>query len=171
MISFRAKSWLSPKQILKAVKQASIRPKEECALMVERVAKESMKEGGRVPYVRKPKGARGKTIKRGLPSRPGTPPHVQTGILKGSIRTAQLDLASLGEVFIVGPSSPPASYGAVHEFGGRHHPPRPFMWPALVRVAPQYPGLFKNLPLARTPAGRGLERAVKTWERRHGGRF
>ena len=161
---------MNVKAVVKAVKQASIQAKRKFALEVEREAKTSM-EGGkqRVVTVRAAKtaastGRKAKKTTISVPSAPGSPPNVQTGIGRGSITSAPL----MGGLFyIVGPSSPPAPYMAAHEFGGRFHPPRPFMRPALIKMAPSYAGMFRRLPLSVTQAGRRLEREAKSWRSRN----
>jgi len=136
----RCTSWLDVKGVLRAVKQESIDPLQKAALMVEREAKRSMKAGGKF------KSASGEMV--GIPSAPGSPPHVQSGNLRASITHAMTVLAT----WIVGPTAV-AWYGQIHEFGGHYggkwFPPRPFMWPALLKVAPLFPALFRNLPLSR----------------------
>jgi len=57
-----------------------------------------------------------------IPSPPGTPPNEQSGKLKRSIRVGKY-----GEDYYIGTDLP---YGLVHEYGGRHHPPRPYLRPA-----------------------------------------
>jgi hypothetical protein len=172
----KAVTWLDVKAIRKAVREASINPKMLMALEIEREAKQSM-EGGRIKVAnetfdsfyrktgRRRDLARAKELR--VPSKPGTPPNVQTGVGRGSIKHAWLHL---DQTAIVGPSSPPASYMSVHEFGGRFHPPRPFMRPAMLKVIPRYPKLYKNLPLSKTKAGRKLQREQKTWMKKHGGK-
>ncbi len=96
------------------------------------------------------KGARKAGQKRGPPSAPGTPPHAQSSDLHGSI-----DSAPYRRGYIIGPRSK-AWYGRIHEFGGRRHPKRPFMRPALRNMKRKYAKLWKSLPLARTQAGRRL---------------
>jgi len=107
--------------------------------MVEREAKMSMKAGGALGRI----GPRGGYIRE--PSAPGTPPHVQLGALRASITHATTHRGETNApVEIVGPT---AKYGAVHEFGSRTHPKRPFMRPALQRIAPQIKRLFARMKL------------------------
>ena len=164
MIKFKSETWLNASDLRKAVAEATIEPTRLCAISVEREAKASMKQGGKIAR------ADGKGyLTEGQPSAPGTPPHVQHGTLRGSIRYEPIEGAR-GTYYIVGPTSPPAWYGVVHEFGGRFHPPRPFMRPALARVAPRFPMVFRDLPIAETPSGKKMERAVKAWQKRWQGR-
>ena len=72
-------------------------------------------------------------------STPPKPPHTRTGALKNSV---QYELKNEGFTAIIGPS---ISYGKVHEFGGRNHPARPFMRPALRSVRFKFPELFRGL--------------------------
>lgn len=57
------------------------------------------------------------------PSPPGTPPHNDTGHLKGNIKVSQ-PRPDVGRV------TSHARYSAVHEFGSSTHPARPFLRPA-----------------------------------------
>lgn len=166
MIRVRSRTWLDVDGVRRAVAEASIDPLEQCALVVEREAKILTSKGGKITLVGHSPRRGAKTLKRGAPSRPGTPPHRQSGVLSGSISYSR----TIRKTYVVGPTSPPASYGAIHEFGGRHHPPRPFMWPALVRSLPRFPGKFRRLPLRQTRAGRKTERDVARWQKRWGGR-
>lgn len=135
----------NPRLVVQAVAQAKGDPEMKAGLLVEREAKLSMHKGGRF------EGPRGGKMR--IPSEPGDPPNVQTGNLRGSITTArENDL--FGRV-IVGPTRA-AWYGRLHEHGGRHHPKRPFMRPALVEVRQKFPALFLGLKLAKTPAGQKL---------------
>jgi len=109
--------------VLRKVAQAALDPLMECGLLVEREAKRSMRSGG------------GKTHE---PSPPGTPPHVQTGALRSSVATAPVGLKTV----IVGSIE---WYGRVHEYGGRFHPKRPFMRPALLRVMSKFASKFRGL--------------------------
>ena len=97
---------------------------------------------------------RGRTRRRGFPSKPGTPPHSQTGTLKKSI-IAEED-RNTGNVQ-VGPSGP-GWYGRLHEFGLGKHPERPFMVPALEKERRRLPEGFKDMKIARTKAGRKMNR-------------
>lgn len=124
MVTMRPTTWLDAKGLRKAVEKASVDPLAKAALLVEREAKESMQTGG---------GRAGK------PSPSGTPPNVQTGNLRASIRNARLPNGN----YVVGPTLT-APYGKFHEFGTRHHPPRPFMRPALLKVRTKFPAFFKG---------------------------
>ena len=120
-------------KVLFSVKTASVEAFDKCALLVELVAKLSMKKGGARGRV----GPRGGYIRQ--PSAPGTPPNVQRGALRASIAWARD-----GNTWVVGPTE---KYGAVHEFGSRTHPRRPFMNPALNRAKSRFARFFKDLPL------------------------
>jgi len=142
--------WNGP-QVVKAVQQALTLGGRASALgragaAVESTAKRSMRTGGRTIG---PRGGQ-----KQIPSSPGSPPHVQTGNLRGSITWA---FAKMGLSVIVGPSKG-AAYGRIHEYGGAKHPPRPFMRPALRKARNRYAKFFRNLPLARTRAGAKLRR-------------
>lgn len=136
LLRTRVKFNFDVKGVRKAVEQAGEKPIGQAALMVERKAKEILNVGGGVDR---------------LPSKPGEPPHKQTGNLQNSIMTARVTR----RLYIVGPTLN-AFYGRVLEFGGRLIAARPFMFPALKAVKPRISKLWKNLPLSRTSAGRQL---------------
>ena len=157
-VKLKCHTWMDSDQVAKVVEQATIGPKKQAALLVEAEAKRSMISGGK----RRMKNKKGKTVVREEPSEPGQPPHSQSGVGSASIKTAT---DNEGTTYVVGPQSPPASYMAIHEFGGRYHPPRPFMRPALMRVLPKFPSLFGNLELNKQRAAKTLERDLKKWQR------
>ncbi len=125
-------TWMNTKAVKAAVKKASIEPLRKAALLVEREAKQSMKKGGRTT------GVRGGKVK--APSEPGTPPHVQTGNLRASIKVAPTNRGT----FLVGPTKQ-AWYGRLHEFGSKIHEQRAFMRPALLKIMKAFPKLFKGI--------------------------
>ena len=133
------------REVLQSVYQACMAPKGPLArgaAAVEGDAKTSMRTGGR--------DESGKTVAH---SAAEEPPFVQSGNLRASI-THSPD-PKLNPTYIVGPTME-ASYGAVHEFGGRFHEPRPFMRPALRRTRRRLKQLFRKIKLALTVAGRKL---------------
>lgn len=80
------------------------------------------------------------------PSRPGQPPHTHTGRLPRSILYA---VDRRGHRAVIGASAVLAGeMAARHEYGGtyrrRHYPPRPFMRPALLRLAGRLPQFWAN---------------------------
>ncbi len=121
--------WLDGEGLARAVRKAKIEPLQKAALLLEREVKTSMSTGG---------GSE-KT-----PSAPGAVPHVQTGNLRASISSAQLNK----DTFVVGPTKS-AAYGKFLEFGTSRMAPRPFMFPALLKVIPKFPKFFKNLNLKK----------------------
>lgn len=121
--------------VMRRVKPSVKSPLMKCALLVGNQAKRSMKKGGRPAKARGPRGGRA----RGTPSAPGTPPHVQRGNLRASITEAMVNPT----LAIVGPTLE-AWYGKIHEFGGRHHPKRPFMRPALLSEKSKFAAQFKD---------------------------
>lgn len=160
-ITFKGKAWLDRKGVMDAVQEAKIQPIKKAALLVETEMKRSMKSGGG---------------KDGTPSPEGSPPHVQTGTLRGSIRSAPTPEGT----YLVGCSGE-GWYGRVHEFGtiiqvtakmraflhtkGIHLPAskevvripeRPFARPALQTVKDKFAKLFTDIELAKTRAGRRL---------------
>lgn len=121
--------WLDGKGLAKAVSKAKIPALEKAALLLEREVKTSMSTGGGSERT---------------PSQPGGIPHVQTGNLRASISSAQLN----ADTFVVGPTKS-AAYGKYLEFGTGRMNPRPFMFPALLKVIPKFPKLFENLDLKK----------------------
>lgn len=143
---YKVRVALDAKGVKSAVVEASEKGLMMAGALVEREAKLSMRQGGK----QKGKGPLGGKL-RGIPSEPGTPPHVQTGNLRASITHA---LASAG--IVIAGTTPAAWYGKIHEHGGRNHPRRPFMRPALIAASPKFAALFKSMNLAATKAGRQL---------------
>lgn len=132
------------KEMLARLKKRTVAPLREAAFLVEREAKTSMEKGGRVKVG--PRG--GKKVR--IPSPPGTPPHVQSGIGRNSIRSAFIfGLGDTPMTAVVGPTNVAFYMGHIHErggeFGGRRYPARPFMVPALRRVQGNFPELFREI--------------------------
>ena len=92
--------------------------------------------------------------KKGVPSAPGRPPHSQTGTLRKNIVASQDKKTGNVRVGL----SADGWYGRVHEFGGRKHPKRPFLKPALDKETPHLPNEFRYVDLAATQAGKKLNR-------------
>lgn len=129
------------KALLKRLERAEIAPLRKAALLVEREAKTSMRKGGRS------KGPRGGKSRKA--STPPAPPHVQSGIGRGSISTAFVRRPDGSMTALVGPTNVAFYMGHIHErggeFGGRNYPARPFMAPALANVQNQFPALFRSI--------------------------
>ena len=152
---------LRTEAVKRAVQKASVYPAVKAALLVEREAKASMGRGGKMRMTKRELnvarsfGMKVRSTKWREPSAPGQPPNVQTGELKNSIHHARD-----GDGAVAGATAP---YGKVHEqdgipggwaeFGGRRYPARPFMRPALERVARNFPQLWRNLKLKRHDTG------------------
>ena len=145
MIKMKSRTWMAPDEVVRAVRQAQVRPLDQAAALVEATMKRKLSVGGQMG-----KGGARHTVR----SRPGEPPRAQTGNLMNSVAWAR----TLEETRLIGPQSPPAHYGAHLEYGTRNMEPRPFARPSLTETAGQYPALWRNLPLSRTPAGRRLNR-------------
>jgi len=153
-ITKRSRFWLDERGVRQAVREATGPRLIKCALLVKVDAQRSMKKGGKLRFIGKQKRDELGRFKSGYyqqASAPGTPPHKQSGVLRASIDYALVT----PNIVIVGPRAK-AWYGAVHEFGGRFHPKRPFMRPALYRMAAQFPRLFAGLPLSTTRTGKRL---------------
>lgn len=96
-------------------------------------AKDSMKQG------------------HGRPSKPGTPPNIQTGHLHAGIMASSektIEQQGFGVVVSRSKTKSGLDYGMLHEFGGRFHPPRPFLRPAWAKV--------KRLGIAKFVKARGI---------------
>jgi len=141
MLKVRIRTHLYATEVRRAVEQASIDAVRAAALLVEAEMKRLLNTGGGRAHE---------------PSQPGEPPHKQTGNLANAVTHAVVAKKSGGYTALIGPGSRLASYGKVHEHGGRNHPPRPFAVPALHLIRPKILKEFKNLKLARTQAGRWL---------------
>ena len=122
-ITTRAVVVMTEAKLMRPIDKAIPERALKCAVIVEGEAKRSMRTGGG---------------RRHRPSKRGTPPNVQTGALRSSIQSAKYETAGA----IVGPT---LFYGGIHEKGGRHHPKRPFMRPALMRSVRQFPKQFEGL--------------------------
>lgn len=159
----KSEMWLDEKAVLAAVKQAQIKPVQKAAALVEATMKQKLSVGGRkkrkaLRRKRNKKGQlRSRTISVSESSKPGEPPHAQTGVLRSSIASAMLPKGSA----IVGPQSPPAHYGAYLEYGTRKMEPRPFARPSLIETKGKFPWLWRKLKLAHTVTGRKLNRRKK----------
>lgn len=95
--------------------------------------------------------------RRPVPSKPGTPPHSQTGKLKKSIITEQDKETGDARVGL----AKEGWYGRLHEFSSSKHPKRPFLKPALLHEMNRFPKEFQNMKLASTVAGKKLNRRKK----------
>lgn len=122
------------KDLMARVEKATAPALQKAALLVEARAKKKLSVGA--PRWEGPRGGRHMT-----PSTPPNPPHLRTGSLKSSVASAPS-----GQTYIIGPTE---RYGKVHEqggeWGGRHYPARPFMWPSLVEVRTEFAPLFKAI--------------------------
>jgi len=162
MIKMKSSTWMDVKGVVNAVKQAQVKPMFKAGLLVERSAKDSMEGGGTKRKAKRrsrtEKGkSRFKQIRIFTASKEGDPPHIRTGNLRASIATAPTSSGSV----VVGPTSPPASYGQHLEFGTRNMVARPFMQPALMRTRSKFAPLWRNLKMAMTKDGRRLNRRKK----------
>jgi HK97 gp10 family phage protein len=127
-----------------AMNAAAMEQQVKAARLVAASARAAMKQA---PIVVGPRG--GITY---IPSEPGTPPHVRTGTLRRDIKVLKLRKTVVVRMGLSG------WYGIVHEFGGKFHPPRPFIRPAFDRISERYPDLFRDLPLRKTYNDHGLSK-------------
>lgn len=71
------------------------------------------------------------------PSAPGEPPHKHTGGLQASLYVKIVD-----RFHAIVTCAADHWWFVVHEFGGKHHPKRPFLRPALANCKKWFPELF-----------------------------
>jgi len=124
--------------------------------------KDGLNEAMQVPLVKAAKRVQQairksmrKAPRPGVPSRPGYPPHVQTGNLRSDISVFRRKLSD-GRYSVSVGFSRKAWYGIIHEHGGQYHPARPFIRPAWNKEKYRLKHLFRNLPLAHTGAIRRI---------------
>jgi len=141
-LSVNGKFWLDRAGVVATVKRSSTKPLMACALVVEREAKQSMTGASKGIQGRNSAGQYQRRADQ-PPSAPGSPPHVKTGNLRASISHSSVTAA---QTILVGPTRE-AWYGQVHEFGGKRHPKRPFMLPALQKSQQRFAGLFRGLDM------------------------
>ena len=164
----RFKSHLNKDEVVKRVNAAKVSRIAKCAALVESEAKRSLSRGGAVPGTAKLGEKKVPTVYKSGPA--GQPPRLRTGNLRASVKYAKTD----ENTYVVGPATT-AWYGRVHEFGAKIEvtrkmhfylglnlgmwvpigatiiiPKRPFMAPALAKIAAQFPQLFAGLPLGGT---------------------
>ena len=149
MIQMKCHTWLNADELKSMLKKASKDPLMKCAGLIMRQAKQSMKQGGKLHRVKYSGRVRTRSDayfnialnQWVVPSKPGMAPHAQTKKLRESI-TIEID----GGAVRIGPTTM-AWYGRLHEFGGKNHPPRPFMRPALYAVMKRFPEYFRDLKI------------------------
>lgn len=165
-LEFNCKLALNFDQVYESVKKAAVKSTAKCAALVEAEAKRSLSKGGKGKGAAKFGDKKVPTTYKSSP--PGDPPFLRTGNLRASIKSAETPTGT----YVVGPTRT-AWYGRIHEretgllikvtpkmrgflfyqFGWRVKkafifiPPRPFMRPALKKVAARFPQLFKDLPI------------------------
>jgi HK97 gp10 family phage protein len=146
MFELRMSTHLNLDAVKTRVKKSLMPRLKKCGAIVEAAMKKKLSKGGkkRAPTQLGDKKATFITD----PSKPGDPPHLQTGNLRSSIQYAETPEGTV----VVGPSSS-AGYGQVHEFGGKNHPKRPFARPALAESAEKFPEQFGNLDLGGPVSG------------------
>jgi len=136
MIAVSVKMHLQTNLIKQLLGEISISQCSMIAEMIRDEAKRSMKVARNAP--------------NGPPSRPGTPPHIETGKLHAAIRRRVR-----GNKVIVAAE---VMYGEIHEFGGRYHPKRPFLRPAAMRVRRRLGRKLAGIDIASYPSGARLKK-------------
>ena len=117
---------------------------EKAMLSLEDLADEDVQETKRLLSVG---GGGGRSIGKGTPSAPGDPPHVQSGVLRTSIKKGKF-----GTTFRIGPTVL-AHYGGFLEGGTRHIEERPYLRPALLNMFSKWKKSFKKYKLSATTTG------------------
>ena len=143
MISMRCDTWLNAEKLSKMIEETAMAGLINCAIAVEREAKKSMKQGGRMKGLDRTQAhvyynsALGRYVRA---SKPEDPPNAQTRTLRNSIRHKRMSR----HLIVVGPTRI-ARYGEWLEFGGKYMAARPFMRPALDRAKSSFPMLFRSV--------------------------
>ncbi len=94
--------------------------------------------------------------RHGEPSRPGRPPHRQTGTLAEAVIAVAIKSRTVVQVGIDS-SSPAAKYGFVHELGNRTHPRRAFIRPAFDHVRKTSGNILRGMNISNTKAAQQLK--------------
>lgn len=143
-LKWKPNTWL--KKTTDGFRNGALNELKACALEIRNEAVRSMKTGGKRKSKRRVRDSRGRLRTRmvQVPSAPGTPPHKQTSNLRNQIKLSWLN----SDTIVTGPT-PQAWYGKVHEFGGRRHPKRSFMRPAMKKVLARSRGRFRNIKVRR----------------------
>jgi HK97 gp10 family phage protein len=121
---------LSPKKNPRWVRRALI----DCAELTQKIsAEEKIIRGGRFRGPKGPRGGKGKMTDAAVHATKLTS---RSGRLRDSIRVNHSPLPWAIEV------GTDVVYAAVHEFGGKHHPPRPYLGPGLEDAAKKFDDIF-----------------------------
>lgn len=142
-----AKAHFNTMALTKAFERAAHDQQIKFAKMIVKSAKLSMRKA---PIRIGPRGGI-----HYIPSKPGKPPHIRTGTLKRDILAVQLRKS------VVIRQGTKGWYGLVHEFGGKRHPPRPYIGPAIRRVTPRFPSMFSSMNIKRTYNSHGLSEVIR----------
>jgi phage gpG-like protein len=83
----------------------------------------------------------------GTPSMPGTPPHLQSGDLRRSVKQGRIE--QIGRTRFQGEVGPTIEYGRIQELGGEAGrgsilPSRPYMQPAFEAMLPEIAAVFRE---------------------------
>ena len=144
MVGMTARTSFDRRRIQRASRDGSIKSLGHGAAAIRLVARRSIK---RAPKARG-RDAKGRFVSEGgtIPSAPGKPPHTRKGQIKRAIVYAvekQEERAVIGPQYsVMGPSAMAHEHGG--RFRGQKFRPRPFMGPALVKVAPRLPRMWRG---------------------------
>lgn len=127
MLSMNAIARPTPARVKRAAKAGAIKSLGHAAAALRLVARHSIRKSRQ-------------------PAEAGTPPNTREGRLRSAIRYA---VEKPQQTAVIGPAHEVvADAGKAHEFGGRYrkerYRKRPFMGPALAKVAPRLPEKFKG---------------------------
>ena len=148
-LTFKSKTFLDAAGLTKAVAQASKTPLEQAGLLTSSAARKSVRKQPDTPMLSKKTGL---PLKKKKSSKPGNPPFSITGKLKKNIVTRRGKDLLRPSVRVL------SRKDRVHEFGGKNHPARPYLQPALEKQKAKFPGLWRGVDLAKTPAGKEMSR-------------
>jgi hypothetical protein len=127
MIGMRSESEFDVEAVRKRAERGSFRSLSHAAAAIRLTARRSIRKS--TSY-----------------SAPGTPPHTRRGQLRGAIVYA---VERHADRALIGPTHERVgASGMAHEFGGKYrrerYPKRPFIAPALEKVAPRLAGLWEG---------------------------
>ena len=127
MIGMKARTWFNRERIVRATREGSIKSLGHGAAAIRLIARRSIRRGQE-------------------PSAPGKPPHTRKGQIKKAILykvEKREQMAVIGpEYSVIGPAAMAHEHGG--KFRGEQFKPRPFMGPALVKVTPRLPKLWRG---------------------------
>ena len=113
--------------------------------LIERTTKQLLSVSGAGSPGRDSRGRFSRAV--GAASAPGTPPHLQTGALRRSVKQSPIE--QIGSTRFQGDVGPTIEYGRIQELGGVAGrgailPARPYLQPAFEESLPEIAIIFRN---------------------------